>query len=183
MADVGQFPFWQASYPDQLPALSPGQAAIGAVGCKTVTVGLTPAVTTANAYGTNYVVGGLLNFQNAFTKTGSGILESISVNILRVETSGFTIAFFSSFPSITAWTDASVAAINARDVPLVLATVPLGTSSVLGTHTNLDAYGINLAIQTGTTNLYAVLTANAALTNNFVTINDVSISLTILQDP
>jgi len=156
---------------------------IGKVGCKIITVTANPLVTTANAYGTNFVVGGLLTFPNAFTLTGSGIIESISVNCLRVETSGFTLAIFTSFPNATSWTDASAAAINSRDVPLILGTIPLGASSVLGTHTNLDAYGINLAVVSKSTSLYAILTANAALTNNFTTINDISVSITILQDP
>src|SRR5437879_5507942 len=93
--------------------LAPGNSPIGNVGNKTVAISITPAVTTGNAYGVNYVVGGLLTFPNAFTLTGSGILQGVTVTTKTVETSGFTFIPFDSKPNITTWTDAAVAAINA----------------------------------------------------------------------
>ncbi len=92
--------------------LNAGTNNVGNVGGKTVSVTVTPTVTASNSYGTNYVVGGLLTFANAFTSKGSGILQSVTVTCKKVETSGFTFFPFNANPSNTTWTDAAVAAIN-----------------------------------------------------------------------
>ena len=160
------------------------QNVIGNVGGKTVSVTVTPTVTTANAYGTNYVVGGLLTFSFAFTSTGTGIIQSVDVNIKKNETNGFTIFFFSANPSATTWTDAAVAAINATDMPLVRAPVPLvGNTQLAATgFSNFSAYGLGIAMAPGTTSLYAVLLANAALSTQFGSTSDVSVTVRVLQD-
>lgn len=162
--------------------LQAGTAGIGNVGGKTASVCVTPTVTTANAYGVNYVVGGKLTFANAFTATGSGILQSVTVTINKVETNGFTFTPFNADPSASTWTDAAVAAINATDVPRQRGAVSLTASSVLGTATVASAVGLGQATAPGTTSLYGVLTSNAALTNNFTTTGDVQVCVTIMQD-
>ena len=159
-----------------------GSGNIGNVGGKTVSVCVTPTVTSANAYGVNYVVGGLLTFSGAFTATGSGILQGVQVNVAKVETSGFTFIPFNSNPSSTTWTDAAAAAINAADVTKVRGPVPLSAYSGLGTHTAAYASGLGAPLTPGATTLYGVLIANAALTNNFGSTSDVQVCVTILQD-
>ncbi len=144
--------------------LNAGAANIGNVGGKTVSVTVTPVVTVTNAYGTNYVVGGLLTFANAFTATGSGILQGVIVTIAKVETSGFTFFPFSANPSNTTWTDAAAANINAADIAKIRGPVSLTQNSQLGT------------------TLYGVLLANAALTNQFSATTDVTVTVKILQD-
>lgn len=163
-------------------ALPAGQNVIGNVGGKTVSVTVVPAVTASNSYGINYVVGGLLTFANAFTSTGTGILQGVTVTISKVETSGFTFIPFSANPSNTAWTDAAVAAINAADVAKVRAPVTLTQNSQLGTQTVAYATGLGQAMALGSTSLYGVLLANAALTNQFSSTSDVTVTVTILQD-
>lgn len=163
-------------------ALPAGQNAIGNVGGKTVSVTVTPTVTATNAYGTNYVVGGLLTFANAFTSTGSGILQSVTVTIAKVETSGFTFFPFSANPSNSTWTDAAVANINSADVAKQRPPVALAQNSQLGTATVASATGIGEALSPGTTSLYGVLIANAALTNQFASTSDVTVTVTVLQD-
>lgn len=162
--------------------LNAGTNNVGNVGGKTVTVCVTPTVTASNNYGTNYVVGGLLTFANAFTATGSGIIQSVNVNIKKVETNGFTFYPFASNPSNTTWTDAAVAAINANDVFAVRPAIQLSASSQLGTQTTLSAVGLGQAASTGATTLYGVLIANAALTNQFSSTSDVQVCVTVLQD-
>lgn len=153
------------------------------VGGKTVKVSTTPTVTATNSYGANYVVGGLQTFTNAFTATGSGIIQSIKINMKKVESSGFTMILFDANPSNTTWTDAAAAAINAADVAKVKAVVALNAYSGLGTHTALYADGLGIAINAGATSLYGVLIANAALTNQFATTDDVTnIDIDVLQD-
>jgi hypothetical protein len=147
----------------------------------TVSVCVTPTVTASNAYGTNYVVGGLLTFSNAFTAKGSGILQGVAVTIKKVETSGFTFVPFHSNPSNTTWTDAAVAAINAADVAAARSPVTLANYSGLGMHTIASATAIADAIAPGPT-LYGVLIANGTLTNNFGSASDVQVCVKTLQD-
>lgn len=159
-----------------------GTAGIGNVGGKTTQVCVTPTVTATNAYGTNYVVGGLLTFANVWTGTGTGILQGVSVTIKKVETSGFTFVPFNSNPSATTWTDAAVANINATDVPAVRASIALSAYSGLGTHTIAAAAGIGQASAPAATTLYGVLIANAALTNQFGSASDVQVCVQALND-
>lgn len=164
--------------------LAEGNHDIGNVGGKTVSITVTPPVTASNAYGTNYVVGGLLTFANAFTSTGSGLIQSVDVNVKKLETSGFTLVFFSQMPGMTAWTDAAVAAINAVDIPYVRCPTSLVGNNQLAASgfSNYSASNIAIAMAPGTTTLYAVLLANAALTNQFGSASDVSVTIRVLQD-
>lgn len=150
---------------------------------KTVTVTQTPTVTTGNAYGANYVVGGKLIFTNAFQAAGSGILQSVKLRFKTVQSNGFTLFLFNSDPSTTAWTDAAAAAINAADVTKIAGIVPLNCSQQLGgSSTFCFADGIAQAHSPGGTTLWGVLLANQALSANFGSTSDVQVSLTILDD-
>ena len=162
--------------------IAAGQNNIGNVGGKTIAVTVTPTVTSANAYGTNYVVGGLLTFANAFTSTGSGILQQVTVTCKKVETVAFTFVPFNANPSNTTWTDAAAAAINAADVAAVRAPISLTNYSGLGTMTVISATGIGEAMSVGSTSLYGVLIVSGTLTNNFGSTSDITVTVTILQD-
>lgn len=162
--------------------LNAGQNSIGNVGGKTVAVTVTPPVTATNAYGVNYVVGGLLTFSNAFTTAGSGIIQTVTVTIAKVETVAFTLYLFNANPSNTTWTDAAVAAINAADVAKVRPPIVLTNASQLGTHTVSYAAGIGEAMNVGSTTLYGVLIVSGALTNQFGSTSGVTVTVTILQD-
>jgi hypothetical protein len=162
-----------------LPA---GSNSIGNVGGKTVSVCVTPTVTVANAYGANFVVGGLLTFANAFTATGTGVIQTVAVTIKKVETTAFTFVPFAANPTNTTWTNAAVANINVADVPAVRGASSLTNYSGLGTHTIASLAGIGQAFAPGTTTLYGVLIAGGTLTNNFTTTSDVQVCVKILQD-
>ena len=162
--------------------LNAGQNSVGNVGGKTVAVTVTPTVTATNAYGVNYVVGGLLTFSNAFTSAGSGIIQTVTVTIAKVETVAFTLYLFNANPSNTTWTDAAVAAINAADVAKVRPPIALTNASQLGTHTVSYSAGIGEAMNVGSTTLYGVLIVSGALTNQFGSTSDVTVTVTILQD-
>jgi hypothetical protein len=144
---------------------------------------VTPSVTATNAYGTNYVVGGLLTFPNALASPASGVvLETVSVTMKKVETSGFTFVPFNGNPSNSTWTDAAVAAINAGDVFIAKPPISLGAYSGLGTHTIASAAGIGQAMAPSSTTIYGILIANAALTNQFGSTSDVQVCIQVLQD-
>ena len=148
---------------------------------------VTPTVTASNAYGTNYVVGGLLTFNNVASSTGNFVLESATVTIKDVESSGFTLSIFRANPSNTTWTDAAAAAINAADKFSVAATFAgFNTQSVLGAaFTNLSQAGLGQPVSLGSsvTTVYGILTSNAALTNNFAGTGDVKVCIGVLQAP
>lgn len=163
--------------------LGAGQNVIGNVGGKTTSVTVAPTVTATNAYGTNYVVGGLLTFANAFTSTGSGVIQSVRVSMKKVQTCGFTLLLFKSNPSNTTWTDAAVSAINAADITKLIAAIPLTANSQAGTCTVLEADGLGIAKNIGATSLYGVLLCNAALTNQFAATSDVTdVEVTTMLD-
>ena len=159
--------------------LNAGQNSVGNVGSKTVTVTVTPTLT-GTAYGTNYVLGGIQTFAGAFTSTNSGTIQSIAVNIKKVEAVTFTFTPFSAQPA-NAMADNAAAAINSADVNLVRPPIVLASSSILGTHTMATAAGIGESINSSGTSLYGVLTCSAAMTNNLAA-GDITISVTILQD-
>lgn len=163
-------------------ALPAGTNGIGNVGGKTVSVCVTPTVTTSNAYGTNYVVGGKLTFSNLFQAVGTGVLQNVTVTIGKVENNGFTFFPFSSDPSATTWTDAAVAAINATDIPKQRPPISLAANTQLGTATVASAVGIGQGWVAGGTTGYGVLIANAALTNNFSSSSELQVCVTVLQD-
>lgn len=169
--------------------ISGGSITTGSCGNLPVSAGLmkevcvTPTVTASNAYGANYVVGGLLTFANALPATGGGQIQSVYVNTQNVETMGFTFTPFVSTPLATTWTDAAVANILAADRPLVRAPITLVGSSVLGTHTDASSVGVQEGINTGSTTLTGILTTNATLTNNFSATTDVRVCVDVVQFP
>jgi hypothetical protein len=166
-----------------LPPLPAGTNTIGTVKVgNTASICVTPTVTAANAYGAKYVVGGKLTFANAFTATGSGILQGVSVQIKKVESNALTFVPFAADPAATTWTDAAVAAINATDVPSVRGPVALTNYSDLGTHTVAYAEALGEPLAPGTTSLFGVLITSAAWTNNLAA-GDVQVCVKILQDP
>lgn len=147
---------------------------------------VTPTVTAANAYGINFVVGGLLTFSNALGAGGSGEVRGIVVTIKKVEASGFTFTMFNANPSNSTWTDAAVANINVADVPSLRNFYSLSdVSSFMGTATTLSP-GVNMArpnvIVPGGSTLWGVLTTNAVLTNNFGSASDVQVCLQTYVD-
>ena len=148
----------------------------------TQTVALTPSVTTANAYGINFVVGGLLTFTNAFGAQGSGILQGVRVTCKKVETQGFIFFPFNANPTNSTFNDNTIAAINALDVTKVLPPIVLNNNSQLGTHTIASAVSLGESMSVGNTTMYGLLVTNAPLTNQFGTNSDVTVEITTLQD-
>jgi hypothetical protein len=140
-----------------------------------------PPVTTGDAYGANYVVGGLLTFSHALINKG-GILENVMVTAKQVENIGAALFLFDIDPTATIWTDDAVAAIAAADIPKVIAVIPLAFNNQLGTHTAWYAAGLGVYLAPGGSTLYGVLVVNDALTNNFTTVSDVSVTLSIAPE-
>lgn len=143
---------------------------------------INPTVTITNSYGTNYVVGGLLTFPNAFKTPGSGILYGVTVNTVEVESQGWTFTPLNANPSHTTFTDAAAApTINSADYATPRGPASVSQNSVFGTSSATSAFTEGL--DPGTTSLLGILTTNAALTNQFAATTDLTVCVNILQDP
>ena len=162
-----------------LPA---GQNNVGNVGGKTVSVTSALTVTSAT-YGANVVMGGLLTFANLFTSTGSGIIQSVSVNFTTVQTVGFKLYPFSATPAASTWTDHSAANITGADIFLVRPPINLSNAdSGLGTMTNYSATGLGQAYVTGGTSGFFILVPTATTATTGGTTGVASVTITVLQD-
>lgn len=153
--------------------------------CTAAVLGATPLVTTGQAYGANYVVGGKLTFANIMLAKGSGVLQSVRATFKQRQINGFTLFLFTADPTSSTFVDSQVANISALDAPKVLPPIALSLNSQLGNgHTIGYATGLGMAVALGhdVTTMYGVLVANATLTTNFTGVNDVTVELTMFQD-
>lgn len=156
---------------------------------------VTPTVTPTNAYGTNFDVGGVLTFPNAFPPSGGGAIQAVYVDTAVVQSQGYTLTPMIGLPSsASTFTDATLAAISGLyDKGLPRGAISLSGSSVLGTHTAFSATQLGQTINVGAAPtstppakgmpLIAVLTSNGALTNQFATSGDLTICVDVLQFP
>jgi hypothetical protein len=154
-----------------------------------VTRCVVPVITASSGYGANYEVGPLLIFQNMFGGAGSGFIQTVTVNIKDVEASGFVFLPLAAQPSAgTTLADDTVLALAAADKFLPLAPVTnLSPNSQWAAtlQTTYSATGLGEFVNTipPSPNLYAVLAANATLTNNLVGTQDVQVCVTVVPDP
>ena len=149
---------------------------------KTQSTSVTAAMTTTTAYNPNQVVGGLLTFSNALGTSGSGILQTVTMNVKNIQTASFLFTPFNSNPSNSTWTDHSAAAIASTDVFAARDPVSLsGASNILGTASVYSAPGLGIAMAPGSTTVYGILQA-VGTTNAFVSTGDIQITVKFLQD-
>ncbi len=148
---------------------------------------LTPAVTAGNAYGTNFVVSGLLTFPNVLPPSGRGVLISASIQVKEAQTQGYTLTPLSAPTTATTWTDHTVAAIAAADALLPEGGIVFNGSSVLGTHTTAVVTGINQGLDMSAnatpTSLSAILTTNGALSATYAGTPDPKVCVVVVQFP
>ncbi len=139
-------------------------------------------MTTTTAYTPNFVAGGLITFANALGTSGSGILQTVDLNIKNVQTNNWLFVPFNGNPSNSTWTDHAVSAIATSDVfsardPVVIS----GGYSNLGTATVYSSPGLAIAMATGSTTLYGILLATST-SAAFTTTSDMQITIKTLQD-
>lgn len=149
---------------------------------KTQSVSITAAMTTTTAYTLNQVVGGLLTFPNTFGTSGSGVLQTVDVNMKSVQTGTWLFTPFHGNPSNSTWTDHSIAAIATSDV--FSARDPIGISggsNALGTATVYSAPGLGIAMAPGSTTLYGILQSSGT-SAAFNTTSDIQVTVKVLQD-
>lgn len=151
---------------------------------QTRTSTLTPTIT-SGTYGTNFIMGGLLSFTNAFGASGTGIIQSVSLNFKSIQTTSLLLFLFSSNPSSTTWTDNAAAAINAADVFKAHSYVVLSNAQsrlAATADTQYSATGLGIALNTGSTTVWGVLLTSVVLSATTGSTSGMQIALTTLSD-
>ena len=165
----------------QRAILGAGSNIIGSVLGRTSKVAVTPTVTASSAYAAGNEVGGLMTFANVFDAANSGILQSITVKCLSVQTTPLNLYLFTTNPTNSTWTDKTGPAINAADIPYMRGPFTFGyPDSGLGTCTIWELDAIAAAIVASSTSLYGILTCTA--TPTFASTSGITVSLTVLKD-
>ncbi len=142
----------------------------------------TVTVSTSPAYSINDVVGGLITFASTVGTAGSGVLQSMRLNMKSIQTAAFDLYIFNANPTASTFTDNAGANINVADFDKVIGVFSFSTNkSGLGTHTNYNLDGVAKAfsIPSGTT-LYGVIITLG--TPTFASTSDVSATIVVMQD-
>lgn len=145
-------------------------------------VQVTPTVTSASAYATGNVVGGLLTFPNIVNSTvKSGVLESISIAVKSLQTTSFKLYIFKGAPSTT-FTNKTAPAIVVGDADKLLDVYSFTTPDN-GLGNNVTLYysdAINRSLVLDGSSMYGVLVCLG--TPTFTTTTDVIVTASILRD-
>jgi hypothetical protein len=145
-------------------------------------VQVTPTLTSASAYASGNVVGGLLTFPNIVNSTvKSGVLESISIAIKSLQTASFKLYIFKGLPSTT-FTNKTAPAIVVGDADKLLDVYSFTTPDN-GLGNNVTLYysdAINRSLVLESSSMYGVLVCIG--TPTFTTTTDVVVTASILRD-
>lgn len=140
----------------------------------------TPTITTS-AYSAGQVIGGKLTLSNALrSRVLTGLIQSVSIATLSLQTAPLDVVFFSDDPTGSTITNASGLAVVAADLPKVAAVVNLFGPSQLGTPSFYFSGGLALPVIAASTTIYACIVARSAIT--FGTTSDVVLVSRIIQD-
>jgi hypothetical protein len=140
----------------------------------TVTINMTPTVTSNGTYAANRVLGTLVGSSYGVS---SGTIVSIHVTSQSIISQNLIAVIFWQQPISSTWTDNTVPAIVTADKSRVLEAVPLtAPSSVLGTHTVWSApVGVTLS----SNSFWVILIAGGAFTLTSGTPSDIVIRVTM----
>jgi hypothetical protein len=145
-------------------------------------VQVTPTVTSASAYATGNIVGGLLTFPNIVNSTvKSGVLESITIAVKSLQTTSFKLYIFSGLPSTT-FNNKTTPAIVVGDASKLLDVYSFTTPDN-GLGNNVTLYysdAINRSLVLDGSSMYGVLVCLG--TPTFTTTTDVVVTASILRD-
>jgi hypothetical protein len=143
---------------------------------------VTPTLTSASAYATGNVVGGLLTFPNIVNSTvRSGVLESITIAVKSLQTTSFKLYIFSGIPTTT-FTNKTAPAIVTADANKLLDVYSFTTPDN-GLGNNVTLYysdAINRSLVLDGSSMYGVLVCLG--TPTFTTTTDVVVTASILRD-
>ena len=143
---------------------------------------VTPTVTSASAYASGNVVGGLLTFPNIVNSTvKSGVLESITIAVKSLQTTSFKLYIFSGIPTTT-FTNKTAPAIVTADANKLLDVYSFTTPDN-GLGNNVTLYysdAINRSLVLDGSSMYGVLVTLG--TPTFTTTTDVVVTCSILRD-
>ena len=151
------------------------------VGGATIEVCIAPTIQTS-AYTTGYTLtGSFIPFANAVGTLGTGILQSVRIDIKSAQTAEFDVTFFAGVPS-TSLTINTAPGLSSADVLLAYPPIKLTSyyAGLSGTSTVYGFDGIGRAINLAQTTMYALVIVVG--TPTFTTTSDFQICVTILRD-
>lgn len=157
-------------------------ASNGAVQTGAVHLVAAPAVT-AGAYTNGQVVGGLISLSGAArANAGSGLIETVNVNVKTALTAPFDVLFFDTNPTNSTFTDNAALAVNTADLPFLCGVAHCSDLISMGTPQLLQAANIAMPfkLSASATILYAVIVLRGAQT--FASTSAIGLSVSILQN-
>jgi hypothetical protein len=159
-----------------------GEDHIGEVGGSTTVIRPTITVT-AGAYSANDVIGGEITLTNAMrVSSGTGILQSVTIQCADGEAPDITLLFFDSNPASNL-ADNAAFSWGAGDIARLLGKVEFDAAdfATFGGDTIATKTGIGLTLAAnGSADLYMYIHANG--TPTFTATTDVTMAIGILQD-
>lgn len=145
-------------------------------------VAVTPPVT-VSAYTAGFVMGGIMKFAGLLSRQQTGLVQSVMLKFKSAQTTEFVLYLFSASP-IGTFADHGAPAINAADVPLIVARVDIPAAnafSELGSgYTHYEVDNIGKAMAPGVVDLWGVLIAKSTPTPGGVA--DLTVSVACLKD-
>lgn len=159
-----------------------GENHVGEVGGNQLTISVAQTVTASSAYTSGNAIGGLVTLASASRVSGgSGLIQSVVLNLKSAQTTSTDVVFFSANPTGSTCTDKTAFSVAAADFDKVLGVVhvtdwtSLGTPSV-GQGQNL---AMPFALSSGTT-IYACVVTRG--TPTFTATTDVTIGIRVLRN-
>ena len=141
---------------------------------------------TASTYTTAYTLGtqNPISVELLRSQTGTGVLQSISVQDLSKQNGALDIVFFDSNPTATTFTDNTALDIADADLPKVIGSVSITSSDYASFSDNSVATKVNIGLvlkSYSTTDNYIWIALVSRDAKTYVA-NELSVSLGILQD-
>jgi hypothetical protein len=158
------------------------EAHLGEVGGNQTTVRIAQTVTASSAYAAGNAIGGKMTVTNAArVSAGSGLVQSVTVNMKTAQTSQIDIFLFDSDPSTSTITDKTAFALASADFDKAIGVVHVtdwtaGNTASIGQAQNLS---IPFSLASGTS-LYAVAVTRG--TPTYGSTSDVSVGFRILRN-
>lgn len=150
--------------------------------CTKVSPDVAPVVTSGSAYTTGNIVGGLLHLTAvARANIGSGLVQSVITTCASLQSAYFDVLFFNSNPSSTTFIDKTALSIASVDLLKIIGVAHCTDVSGFSAQSIHQATSLALPFALASnTDMYMAIVVRG--TPTFTTINDVNISIRIVQD-
>jgi hypothetical protein len=167
---------------DAIAATPAGENHVGEVGGNQITIQVPQTVTASSAYASGNAVGGLMTIASAArVSTGSGLLQSVTVNSKSTQSTQFDIFVFNANPSASTCVDKTAFSLAAADFDKVIGVVSVTTWFAAGTPSIGQAQNLALPFNVASgVNLYGCAVTRS--TPTFTATSDISLGYRILRN-